>query len=246
MKKRLRIVIALFLVLFVVAILAIPENRLTISGYIRGEHLFKGRPTSYWRYKVEQYIFWCEHRRPRAKSTWEKLFSFISSSDRDPKPDVLWGNPKAVPVLIDLTRERNNLRLFVEAYQTLSTLGRSARDAIPTLKEDVKDEDTYRSMRALIVLRQMGPDGVPIVIGALKDDRPQIRIQAAAELGRIGLDARVAVPDLIQALEDKEEGVSTWAAISLTAIDPESAKKAGAERFMPKPSEPSAVAASPP
>ncbi len=242
MKKRLCIGFGLLLCVILIAIVGIPEFRLTISGYIRGEHLYKGRPTSYWRYKVEQYAIWCEHPRSRAKSLWDKLFAFFSFGDRDQKPDVLWGNPKAVPVLIDLTKERSNRGIYVSACNTLITLGRSARDAIPTLKEDVKDQDTYRCTYALIVLGHLGPDGVEILVEALKDSRPGIRVQAASVLGRTGLDARVAVPALTQALEDKDEGVRTWAAIALTAIDPEEAKKAGAEKFIPQPSDGAASA----
>jgi len=234
MKKWLRIAFGLLAVTVVISILAIPETRLVISGYLRGESLYNGRPTGYWRYKVEQYVYWREHPAPPPTSMWDRFFQFFSSEEPTYKPAILWGNPKAVPVLIDLTKERTNLKLYSEAYNTLSTLGRTAKDAIPSLENDIKDDDVYRAMRALGVLGHMGPDGVQVVIGALKDDRVQVRRQAAGELGRIGPDAKVCVPDLIQALEDNDEGVRTRAAISLMTIDQEEGKKAGAEKFIPQ------------
>jgi len=237
MKKRLWIGVGTVLIVVAVAILAFPSYRLTCVGYLRGENRFKGWPTSYWRYEVEKYVSWREHPRPRAKSLWEKFVAYFSSSDQDRKPDVLWGNPGAVPVLIDLTRERTNLGLYVEAYNTLSTIGPSARDAIPSLKEDVKDEDVYRSTCALLVLLHLGPEGFPILIEALKDDRPQIRRQAASEIARVEPPAWDAIPALVEALQDEDEGVRTLAALALKKIDPEEAKKAGAEKFIPRPTE---------
>jgi hypothetical protein len=235
--RKLGIAIGLLLVVLMAAILAVPECRLTISGYIRGEHLFKGRPTSYWRYEVEKYVSWCEHPRRPARSLWGKFLEYFSWGGWGNRPDVLWGNPKAVPVLIDLTKERTNRGLYVQAYNTLSALGPSASDAIPSLIEDVNDEDIYRSTCALNVLPHLGPDGVPILIGALKDDRPQIRAQAALDIARVEPPARDAIPALVEALQDEEEGVRTWAAMALKRIDPEEAKKAGAEKFIPPPIE---------
>jgi hypothetical protein len=232
-KKRLCIGASIVLVVGVIAILAVPPFRLTCVGYFRGENRFKGLPTSYWRYEVEKYVSW--QPRPRAKSLWEKFLEYFSWGGRGDKPDVLWGNPKAVPVLIDLTRERTNRGLYVQAYNTLSTIGPSASDAIPSLKEDVKDKDIYRSTCALLTLLHMGPEGVEILIGALKDERPQIRNQAASEIARVEPPAQEAIPALIQALQDKDEGVRTWAALALKKIDPEEAKNVGAEKFIPPP-----------
>jgi hypothetical protein len=191
---------------------------------------------------VGNYAYWRANPKPTNKSSWEKFLGFFSYGDPGRKPDVLWGNPKAVPVLIDLSRERTNRGIYVEAYNTLGTMSLSASDALPSLKEDIKDEDTYRSMCALLVLLHMGEDGVQILIETLKDDRPQIRWQAASELARVEPPARQAVPALVQALQGEDEGVRQWAAIALMAIDPDQAKKAGAERFIPPdPGTPSAI-----
>jgi HEAT repeat protein len=235
MKKRLRIAIGLLLVTFAVAILAVPENRLIIGGYLRGEHLFEGRPTSYWRYKVEQYASRTVNPTPRANGIWRKFFRFISPYDGNNKPDVLSGNSKAMAVLIDLLMENENHRVMRETCIAIENLGVNANDAIPILKELLASKDSSIRSLALQALGRIGPSHIQHLTEALKNDDFTIRRQAAGMLGQSGFDARKAIPALVEALKDEDEGVRIWAAIALKHIDPEEAKKAGADNFIPPP-----------
>jgi hypothetical protein len=165
---------------------------------------------------------------------WEKFLSNFTTYDRTYKPDILWGNPKAVPVLIDLTKEKTNRILLHEVYSTLKTIGPTASDAVPRLKEDLESEDAEVSLRALNVLARVDPDAVQFLIETLKDDRPEIRQAAAGELAQIGPTAKAAVPSLVGALKDKEKGVREWAGIALLHIDPVAASRASADKVFPQ------------
>jgi HEAT repeat protein len=80
---------------------------------------------------------------------------------------------------------------------------------------------------------------LPVLIRALKAEEAEVRRGAAYALGKIGVDAKAAVPALIEALTDKggrDPGMGCWAHLytvgyaasrALLQIDPEAAKEAG-------------------
>jgi HEAT repeat protein len=49
------------------------------------------------------------------------------------------------------------------------------------------------------------------LIGNLKDDKAAVRIDAAKSLSKLGNSARVAIPNLLKGLQDKEKGNSSAA-----------------------------------
>jgi HEAT repeat protein len=46
---------------------------------------------------------------------------------------------------------------------------------------------------------------VPALIEALQDENPEVRMFVAVSLGILGPDAKAAVPDLVEMLEDKDK-----------------------------------------
>jgi HEAT repeat protein len=64
-------------------------------------------------------------------------------------------------------------------------------------------------------------------VKALKDPDSGVRRNAAEALGRVGPEARPAVPLLVQALKDEDSDVQDAAAEALKRIDPAAAKNAG-------------------
>jgi hypothetical protein len=54
---------------------------------------------------------------------------------------------------------------------------------------------------------------------ALKDADPQVRCQAAASLGKWGMEAQAAVPALLEALDDSDSRVAQRAAEALDEVD---------------------------
>jgi hypothetical protein len=233
MKKRLWIGLVLLLAFITIAVLAVPEYRLTVLGYLRRENLFAGFPTSYWRLKVDTYVSRRENPAAIRRSYWGKLLQFFASTGTPEKPSILRGDIKALPVLIDLIKEKSNRRVSMETYAAIANMGSSARGALPILEEDLNGEDSYFCVVAVQTMLRLGSESVPCLIGALKHDDAQVRASAAYSLGEIGQSAKKSVPSLVEALQDKEEIVRAEAAIALVQIDPKEANKVNAERFIP-------------
>jgi len=71
------------------------------------------------------------------------------------------------------------------------------------------------------------PEATLDLCKAIKSDNAMVRFMAITSLGAYGWRARAAVPDLLQALKDKDENIRASAAQSLKMIDPAAAAKAG-------------------
>ena len=70
---------------------------------------------------------------------------------------------------------------------------------------------------------------IPALVIRLKDTNPRARCLAAFSLGKIGSAAKVAIPDLLRALNDSNGNLRIDAAKALKQIDPAAAAKAGAQ-----------------
>jgi hypothetical protein len=71
------------------------------------------------------------------------------------------------------------------------------------------------------------PEAVLDLCKAMKSDNAMARVMVITSLGAYAWRARAAVPDLLQALKDKDENIRACAAQSLKMIDPAAATKAG-------------------
>jgi hypothetical protein len=156
MKKQVWTGVGVLLALAMIAVLAIPENRLTVLGYLRGENRFQGRPTSYWRLKVERYVVGMQNSATKATTFWEKLLEFISFG-QSPRPSVLAGNTESLPVLIDLMKDKTSRGATVEVYKTLASMGTNAKDAVPLLIEALNDKDQIVRGWAAMALMRIDP-----------------------------------------------------------------------------------------
>jgi HEAT repeat protein len=109
------------------------------------------------------------------------------------------------------------------AAETLGRIGPEAKAALPNLIASFKDE--HDSMRQVVVraVARIGKDAVSPLIEALKHADVPIRAGSAEALGRIGPEAKRAVPHLL-ALRDNENqdaSVRHAAAEALKRLDPE-------------------------
>jgi len=92
-------------------------------------------------------------------------------------------------------------------------------------------EEMWVYNRAVLALTKIGEPAVPELRKALGNKKASIRANAAWVLGNLGLIAKDAVPDLINALRDKSEWVKKKAADALEMIGaPEAAKVVEAAR----------------
>jgi HEAT repeat protein len=164
------------------------------------------------------------------------------------KPALLDGDPKAVPVVVELLRDEDS-EVRAIALDALGNTGSQAEEAIPAVVE-MLDEDSYlrvlasetlvkigpQGMAALVkaiqskparcmlcrrALRNLGPAGtecVPELTAAMKHQNADVRRLMCEALLSIGPEARDAVPALIEATQDSNSAVRSVAAACLGSI----------------------------
>ncbi len=144
--------------------------------------------------------------------------------------------------------ERDGEPLRIAAMQALGMFGPKAAAAVPEFTRILRDDQDPRVFwYTAAAVTELGPEAkaaVPPLIAALrtkvaatgatvgyityggvgmsKEDGP-VRLAAAVALGKIGADAREAVPELTRALADTDPRVRGEAAAALGAIGPKAA-----------------------
>lgn len=144
---------------------------------------------------------------------------------------------KAVlPVLLESLRHRGRpgdqtWLVRLRAAQALARIGPDAKGAIPALRKALKDEKEQVRTHAASALAGIEPAltaeaVLPVLIELLEHPGPWggqgwcVRFRAAEALGRIGADAKPAIPALREALTDDHEDVREAAAEALGKIAP--------------------------
>ena len=115
--------------------------------------------------------------------------------------------PTVMPVLLETLKEKD-WRLRCGTVSLLGELGEEGVNAIPALEALLKEKQTmpYEVERCVLQsLRKIGKAAVPALADALRHDDMLIRSWAAEELGRLGIEARAAVPMLASAMNDKND-----------------------------------------
>jgi HEAT repeat protein len=102
------------------------------------------------------------------------------------------------------------------SVHALGFLGPQAAEARPALARALRDEDRAVAHGAALALAQTGTNAIPLLIQALSDRRPEVRVEAAFGLGQMGADAEAAVPALVKCLSDPSESVHLASAHSLS------------------------------
>ena len=139
-----------------------------------------------------------------------------------------------------LKNEKDDYNLYVIAADGLRALGAEAVVAVPeltrflrdgfpgmtlaemTLAQRVKTRDAARR-HACAALESIGVAAVPALRALLSHATARTRQETVVTLGRIGREAKAAVPDLIRLLGDADKAVATMAAWSLGEIQSASA-----------------------
>jgi HEAT repeat protein len=131
-------------------------------------------------------------------------------------PDARAAVPDLIPFL-----GRTEEPLRAAAIETLGRIGPDSKPALPNLIAAFKDPKV--SQLAIRAVSRIGKDAVTPLIEALKDPVVTIRAGSAEALGRIGPDAKRAVPHLL-ALRDNEHqdsAVRYAAREALKLLDPD-------------------------
>lgn len=88
------------------------------------------------------------------------------------------------------------------------------------LVDALKDPDPEVRQHLAQALAKLGPVAMGPLTSALKDERVERRAGAAYCLGLIGLPARSALPELLNALDDADNDVRRQAAFAISRIIP--------------------------
>jgi len=128
------------------------------------------------------------------------------------------GAASAVPDLIAATRDPRE-RVRRTAAQTLGKLGRSAEVAIPSLVDQILDDDRAAVRdAAAIALPLTGPRATRAVRYLLEHDDPEVRWRAADAVPNLSQGRLTCQPKLLQMLQDPLPRVRLHAAESLWDI----------------------------
>jgi HEAT repeat protein len=161
---------------------------------------------------------------------WLEALSHDSPFERGQDPSI-WDQvaPRLalVPVLISLLKDPDR-DVRVRVIAALGTLGGQAHRVLPVLRAALKetavnDDDESVRTDAAHALLQVGPEPdseVAGLIDSLHNELEVLRFHAAIALGKLGGDARPAIPVLIHtALWDEDPAVRVEAAVALWKID---------------------------
>jgi HEAT repeat protein len=127
---------------------------------------------------------------------------------------------KPLSAWIEMLEDTNPSTRF-SAINAVGKMGPEAREAIPALIETIRqtrNHDKRILLACNYALLAMGKEIVPSMISLLKDDDLEMRRGAAWILGKVGPEAKDAVPALTEALNDSNPAVRTKAAEALKKI----------------------------
>jgi len=189
---------ALALIMMVLAAMFLPHVRYGIPALVRGEHFFRGLPSSYWAARISHWLAQfdggCD--MPTPAPGW-----YITVAQYVPLPTWGWWDREDYPPL----------------YQVYS------RSAIPVLMELARNPDREVRSMALEKLGFMAYGSQELILflnGALDSEDAHMRQRAAFWLGHMGKRARVALTGLRRMLAEENLHSRVSAAIAISQIDP--------------------------
>lgn len=120
----------------------------------------------------------------------------------------------ALPDLLEMLKDKDDKAAGLRAASAIARIG--PEEAVPALIEALNHEDAVVRRRAASALGRMGHgrsagripgsreavEAIPVLIEALKDDDDSVVGSAASALGSMGVDAKEAVPALIEVLTE--------------------------------------------
>jgi hypothetical protein len=215
MKKR-WIVVTLIVILSAFCLVAlIPASRWRILGWLNGEPLVEGRPTTYW-------LIMLKDPEPRDRRRAALVLGERANFEGRPRGDALvhrtMSDLSRVILDPDETVRKSAATSFLNYKEWFDHID---PDTIVPLARGLSDQDdTVRKITADL-LGQLGPKAVfakSELLGSLKDKLAAVREDSAKALGQIGPDAKDAVPGLLRTLKDPDREVREQSAKALGLI----------------------------
>jgi HEAT repeat protein len=235
MKRGLIVALVVLPVLLAVGVWLEPTG--VVLGWMRGELFYHDRPTRYWRQALTSSDPALQARthqelKEGGRAAVAVLADVLRTSDnaeaRWKAADLLGQLGPAAhessAALSSLTAALKDDSPHVRAVAAtaLASTGPAGPDALPALRDMLS---TPESLPALRALARYGADAAP-AIGKIipllqRQGDSEVRWNAARTLGKIGLPAKEAVPNLIAALTDSDALVREHAAEALGDIGPQ-------------------------
>jgi HEAT repeats len=206
-----------------------PEVRWQAWGRLRGEALYRWRPTSYWSALLRQAYQdpwdgnW--YMPPPTRPWWvDRAEDLLHVRLRGgPDPEALAEGPAAVPVLVELLADEDaQVRRAAASY--LGRLAPRAGGAALALGRSLKDPGNEVRDEACSALARMGSaaePALPALRDALRDGRSPFVVLFAIE--GIAEESDTAVPVLAAALTHDDERLRVRAAMALGRLGPRAA-----------------------
>jgi HEAT repeat protein len=115
----------------------------------------------------------------------------------------------AAKALLDVLKDTHaGIRIKASAAYSLGRIRADVRDAIPALSEALSSDDALLSVNAAASLVKIDPGSgenvLSVLLNGLKDSRSFVRHSAILALGKMGTEAKEAVPELTNALKDED------------------------------------------
>lgn len=176
------------------------------------------------KHKSQQYILLClnpqKHQEPLNNKQIQDLLSLLEGADLSIKESLLLEIQAAKKIQIESILPRlkhDELEIRLQAIQQLfSASNSSLQGHLETLIECLQDSSSkVRDHAALLISRL---DSLEPLRFRLSAGSASERQSCAWALGNMGLKAKAAVPDLIDALRDSHDAVRKAAAWALEAI----------------------------
>jgi len=168
---------------------------------------------------------------PDAAPAVPALAELLKAGDAPTKTEALYAlgavGPGAEPAVETIITQLGDTdpRVAQAASYALGKIGPAANAAIPALAKLGQSEDELLRLTSVWATLKIGPrtpemmkNAMPILIGALKNSREFVRIEAAITLGDFGPAAGDAVPALESAANDASAAVRSAAAAAIKKI----------------------------
>lgn len=123
----------------------------------------------------------------------------------------------STPELLKALKDEDAL-VRLSAVTALGKVQAQPESTVPALVAIFRSKEDGLWREAAIALSQIGSPAVPALTEALKDNRADVRLNAALALGRIGAVAKPSVPPLIELSKDPNLAVQQQAIVALGQI----------------------------
>ena len=157
-----------------------------------------------------------QHRDPRVRAAAAETLAWKAHLDDEQIPTV-------VEALIRCANDRDSfvkIRIFIAFAQ----LGPKAKEAVPTLKDALKDEEIFVRLMAadaLWLISHNADEVLPVFIDAFKNGGPNDQDIVITRFEEMGSSAIPAIPTLIEVLKNgKDHFIRAEAALALGSIGP--------------------------